>query len=78
MNALLLILASISKAAASLAAIFIGWWSRPFRYVAKMATIEGEKWPAFHTQLSDPYEYTVSLLIGHCILLYLNALMHSK
>ncbi len=31
------------------AAVFLGWWSLPFRYVAKMVTIEGEKPPAFHT-----------------------------
>ncbi len=59
MNVLLLLLASIATAAASLATIFIGLWSLLFRYATKMATIEGEKCPAFHTQRFDHYEYTI-------------------
>ncbi len=42
---------AIATAEALSAAIFIGWWSLPFSYIAKMATIEGETCPAFHTQL---------------------------
>ncbi len=36
------------ECASSAAAIFIGWWSLPFRYVAKMVTVEGGKCPVFH------------------------------
>ncbi len=36
MNVRLLLLASTATAAASSAAIFIGWWSLPIRYVARM------------------------------------------
>ena len=31
----------------------LGWWSFPFCYIAKMATIEEEKCPVFHIQLFD-------------------------
>ncbi len=62
------IIAAVATTAASCAAIFIGWWSFSFHYVAKMATIEDERCPAFHTQLFDRYEYTIWVLIVHCIL----------
>lgn len=47
---------TVPTTAASSAAIHtrlkISWWAFPFRNVAIMVTIEGEKGPAFHTAVS--------------------------
>ncbi|TMS22283.1 Ras-related protein Rab-5C, partial [Larimichthys crocea] len=37
-------------------------WSIPFHFIAKTATIEDKKCPAFHTQLHDRYECTIWIL----------------
>ena len=57
--------------------MFEWWsWSRPFRYVAKMTTVEGEKCPAFHTQRFDRFEYNIRVLTVHCILPYFTVWTH--
>ncbi len=58
---------AIAAAAASSASIFIGWWSLPFHYLAKMATIEGEKCPTFPhflTIMSTPSGYAIIVSVN--------------
>lgn len=54
----------------------ISWLSLSFCYLAKIATIEGEKCQALHTQLFDRDEYKIWRRIVHCMLPYLAVLTH--
>lgn len=49
---------TIATAAAIFTSLKTVWWFLPFRYVAKMASIQTKKCPASHTQLFDRYECT--------------------
>lgn len=47
----------------------IGWWPlRVSAHVAKTGTFEGEKCAALHAQQIDHLEYTIQILLVHCLL----------
>ena len=80
-NFYVVMLSSLASSSAAIKTSLIqGWWSLPFRYVAKMATIECEKCPLFHTQFFDRFEYNIwiSQCTAFCHIVSVNALRALK
>ena len=56
------------------------FWFRHFRYVDKMAAVEGGKCPSVHTQILDRFECATEVFPVHCVLAHSPFLrkVHSK